>query len=377
MSEFPFTKSEVIQNLINFSKNKISNYSSNRNFDYGKPHNNVSKLSPYLRRRLVSEEEILKVILKHNKIENIEKFVEEIFWRTYWKGWLECHPWIYDQYELYNKKTIIPQKTGIECFDHWKEELIDTGYLHNHSRMWFASIWIFTLGYSWQSGANFFRDHLIDYCPASNTLGWRWVAGLQTIGKPYIATAKNIQYFTNKRFYPKDQLKEKYILSVKNISNGKPIDFAIPYENIFKKRENIGVILNDNDLSLNNIIREKGIAFDCCLFSQQHKSVLVNNFQKKIYEDIRNVEQDILTVNKFEDIFKWLKNKNIKNLILPYETVGNKIFCKNGFLNKITELGVNFNFYLRKWDANAFPYSTKGFFNLKKQIKNLLGKADI
>ena len=88
---------------------------------------------------------------------------------------------------MYNEDQCIPKKTGIKCFEHWKEELLDTGYLHNHSRMWFASIWIFTLGYSWQSGANFFKNNLLDYCPASNTLGWRWVAGLQTIGKPYIA----------------------------------------------------------------------------------------------------------------------------------------------------------------------------------------------
>ena len=64
-------------------------------------------------------------------------------------------------------------------------------------------------------------------------------------------------------------------------------------------------------------------------------------------------------------------------MILPYESVGNKIFYKNEFLKKITDLDVNFTFYLREWDANAFPHATKGFFNFKKQINSLLNKANI
>ena len=216
MTNFPFTKSEVITNLSNFSQNELQNYASNRNFDYGSPHHNVSKISPYLRRRFISEEEILGIVLKYHKINEIEKFIEEIFWRTYWRGWLESHPWIYDQYKMYDEDQFIPKKTGIKCFEHWKEELLDTGYLHNHSRMWFASIWIFTLGYSWQSGANFFKNNLLDYCPASNTLGWRWVAGLQTIGKPYIARADNIKFFTNGRFFPHNELRECNNLNYQN-----------------------------------------------------------------------------------------------------------------------------------------------------------------
>ena len=81
-------------------------------------------------------------------------------------------------------------------------ELVDTGYLHNHTRMWFASIWIFTLGLPWQLGADFFYRHLLDGDAASNTLSWRWVAGLQTAGKTYLATASNISRYTEGRFSP-------------------------------------------------------------------------------------------------------------------------------------------------------------------------------
>ena len=179
-----------------FCQNELKNYSSKRNFDFGPPHTNVSNLSPYINRRYFNEVKVLLIALKHNKIEKIEKFVQEVFWGTYWKGWLESHPWIYDDYQKEYQYPEIPLSTGIKCFDHWTEELIETGYLHNHARMWYASIWIFTLNKPWKLGANFFKKHLLDWCPASNTLGWRWVAGLQTVGKNYLARAENINFYT-------------------------------------------------------------------------------------------------------------------------------------------------------------------------------------
>ena len=102
MKTFPTTKSELIENLINFSETELSNYSKKRNFDFGPPHKNVSKLSPYLRTRFISEEEVLKIAINRNNIKTIEKFIEEIFWRTYWRGWLELHPIIWQEYEKKN-----------------------------------------------------------------------------------------------------------------------------------------------------------------------------------------------------------------------------------------------------------------------------------
>ncbi|MCK7502530.1 MAG: hypothetical protein MZW92_81430 [Comamonadaceae bacterium] len=72
--------------------------------------------------------------------------------------------------------------------------------LHNHARLWFASLWIFTLELPWALGADFFLRHLLDGDPASNTLSWRWVVGLQTPGKIYLARADNIARFTAGRF---------------------------------------------------------------------------------------------------------------------------------------------------------------------------------
>ena len=205
---FPTNKADIYKNLDFFIENFLQNYTSNRNFDLGPPHPNVSKLSPYIKRRFLSEKEILETIFPKYSLNLVDKFVQEIFWRTYWRGWLEFHPKVYSEFEKNTKQYEIPKKTGIECFDHWTEELLDTGYLHNHARMWYASIWIFTLKRSWEEGAKFFSDYLIDWCPASNTLGWRWVAGIQTIGKNYIARSENIKTFTSNKFYPENQLNE-------------------------------------------------------------------------------------------------------------------------------------------------------------------------
>ncbi|OYX89674.1 MAG: hypothetical protein B7Y78_14350, partial [Caulobacter sp. 35-67-4] len=104
-------------------------------------------------------------------------------------------------------------RTGIEGFDDWVLELRQTGYLHNHARMWFASIWIFTLQLPWTLGADFFLRHLIDADAASNTMSWRWVAGLQTPGKTYLASTDNIARYTNHRFAPKGLATEARVIA--------------------------------------------------------------------------------------------------------------------------------------------------------------------
>jgi Deoxyribodipyrimidine photolyase len=243
--------------------------------------------------------------------------------------------------------------------------------------MWFASIWIFTLGYNWQSGANFFEKNLLDFCPASNTLGWRWVAGLQTINKPYLAKSNNIQYFTNGRFYPKGQLNENVSLSFPNPNQNKTLTFKEPKKVLFDNNNKLGIILNKNDLSLNQIFDKKKMEYDCCLYLVEHKNKLINIFQKKIFNDILKKNKRCCFTKNFNDIFQWLILKKIKNLVLPYETVGNKIFNDNQFISKLNELNINYMFFMRDWDRLAFPHATKGFFKFKKNIPDLINLADI
>ncbi len=178
----------------------------------------TTALSPFLRRRLLLEEEAVAAALAAHGPQAAERFVGEVFWRTYFKGHLETHPAAWTGFlaalarERARMETssglrrahaaAVGGTTGIEGFDDWARELVDTGWLHNHARMWFASIWIFTLRLPWELGADFFLRHLLDGDPASNTLSWRWVAGLHTRGKAYAARAENIRRYTDGRFSP-------------------------------------------------------------------------------------------------------------------------------------------------------------------------------
>ena len=192
----------------------IGDYATSRNYADGWT---TSRLSPYIRRRMILEEEVLAFARTVGGLRRVEKFAQEVVWRTYWKGWLEARPSVWKAY-LTQLRTLdetlpgsdqdrlvcaISGKTDLPYFNAWCDELTSTGYLHNHVRMWFASVWIFTLKLPWAMGARFFLDHLLDGDPASNTLSWRWVAGLQTPGKHYLARADNIAKYTNGRWVPK------------------------------------------------------------------------------------------------------------------------------------------------------------------------------
>ena len=378
---FPAKKEQVLKDFRNFSNKNLCLYSKSRNFDMGQPHANVSKLSPYLRRRLVTENEVLQIALETNSISSLEKFIQEIFWRTYWRGWLELRPNVYEDYENGYDGYHLPDKTGIKCFDHWTEELIETGYLHNHARMWYASIWIFTLRKSWVSGANFFKDHLVDWCPASNTLGWRWVAGLQTRGKIYVAKADNIKLFTNDKFFPKGELNENPFFNEdlwKTYERASEISYVKPNLNAC---ENAGVIINKNDLTLNHYLSKEQIILKGCIFHdreyQSSKSAFVNKFDSDIIENLCSDLPSFEFCQTKKAVLKWAKSEKLKYLIFPYETVGNKYFMTSDFINELRNQNIEAIFYMRDWDKYAFPFANKGFFPFKKNISDLLFKNGI
>ena len=210
---FEASRVKAIEKLKNFIEKNLSEYSRLRNFDFGpSKRENVSCLSPYVTHGVLNEIEIIKKSLAKFSFSKNEKFIQEVLWRTYWKGWLELRPNVWNDFlaslndirdEFKNDPNYIKAidgKTNIECFNQWVKELKEINYLHNHTRMWFASIWIFTLNLPWQLGAEFFLKYLYDGDAASNTLGWRWVGGIQTQGKHYLASEWNIKKFTNNRF---------------------------------------------------------------------------------------------------------------------------------------------------------------------------------
>ena len=216
---FPMTRAAGLERLAAFLEHEGAEYAGARNFDLGpEARPTTSTLSPYLRRRLITEAEVVGAAVAAFGDEGAEKFISEVFWRTYFKGHLETHPAAWAGYlalaaEGHERLAVEPGlhrtyeaavegRSGIDCFDAWALELVETGWLHNHARMWFASIWIFTLRLPWALGTEFFMRHLVDGDPASNTLSWRWVAGMHTRGKHYVARAENIRRYTDGRFDP-------------------------------------------------------------------------------------------------------------------------------------------------------------------------------
>ena len=172
-------------------------------------HRNVSRLSAALRYRLLLEDEVVSDTLRTHEFQAVEKWLQEVCWRRYWKGWLEMRPDVWRSWRrrvrelsetlpdavMQRARAMAAGESGVACIDAIARELIATGYLHNHARMWWASYWIHVERLPWELGADVFFRHLLDAAPASNTLSWRWVAGLQTPGKTYLVRQSNIEKY--------------------------------------------------------------------------------------------------------------------------------------------------------------------------------------
>ena len=373
---FEPSRAEALNKLNYFVENNLSEYSKLRNFDFG-PENrsNVSCLSPYITHGVISEKEVIEKSLNKFSFSKNEKFIQEVLWRTYWKGWLELRPNVWSDYlaELNkireefksNQKYLdaIEGKTNIECFNAWTNELKANNYLHNHTRMWFASIWIFTLELPWQLGAEFFMRHLYDGDAASNTLGWRWVAGVQTKGKHYLASEWNIKKFTNNRFNniklnenaPPKVSEKTYSIIKQNLNNPQNLEdknllifennlsFEITdfHSNKFKK---IYLISNKNE---NRSIKlsEKVIKF---------KSLLIED-QEQILK-AKSIDCEVIDISEI---------KKIENFYGLYPTVGENLDYLNSNNLKI-------DYLYRKLDQYSWQYCNKGFFNFKNYIPKII-----
>ena len=138
---FQTSRASAIEKLDNFIEKNLSDYSKQRNFDYGPDkRSNVSCLSPYITHGIISELEVIDKSLKKYSFAKNEKFIQEVLWRTYWKGWLELRPNVWTDYlvELkkikedfknnQNYKNAIEGKTNVECFNYWINELKENNY---------------------------------------------------------------------------------------------------------------------------------------------------------------------------------------------------------------------------------------------------------
>ena len=377
--KFYTCREKALVSLDTFINNDIVNYSSKRNYDFGPTdRKNVSCLSPYVSHRLIDEYEISKKVLSKHSYQKVEKYIQEIYWRVYWKGWLELRPKVWDDFigdlniikESEDYYLAINGQTKIECFNDWVKEIKEYNYLHNHARMWFASIWIFTLGLPWQKGAEFFMKHLLDGDAASNTLSWRWVGGLQTKGKHYLAQSWNIGKFLNKK-YANIELKENAPSLIDNR------EYKIsPIEIQKNNSKNEYLIVFENDLSIESFkIKDyKKIYFVLLDNKSRHLELdsKVLNYKKNIIKDhIKEIDDSFILVN--EDEIEELLG-SLKNFDIVYPSIGeNMSFIKK----KVKEKNLNLNFITREEDIFCWNFSNKGYFNFKSNIPKILAKFQL
>ena len=372
------TRIEAKKNLTYFIEEKLVNYSKLRNFKIDiDDKTTTSNLSPYITHGILSENEVIRESLKKHSYLTSEKFIQEILWRIYWRGWLELRPQVWKNYlknlkklkdEFKDNKKYIQVTEGnsnIECFNDWVKELKESNYLHNHARMWFASIWIFTFNLPWELGAAFFMKYLYDGDTASNTLSWRWVAGIQTKGKHYLAKEWNIKKFTNEK-YKKIEINE----------NALPIKENIEYSIINKELKNQKIEGNKKLLIFENNLFFENSEYNDKIFE---KIIIVKNDNRKnsLCKKVINFKNDLINdqlnrLNKKSiscDIINIDDIKKIKeDFYIFYPYVGENLDFIN--LNNLTKV----NFLYREIDLFAWQYCNKGFFNFKNYIPKIIQK---
>jgi len=363
-------------------------YAANRNTDTGPSYRkNVSQLSPWVRTRLLPEWIIIKRVLEQHSLSSASKFIDEVCWRTYWKGWLQLRPEVWDNYldELniqfgeWGKKEIyvstIAGQSGIECMDAWTRELIETGYLHNHARMWYASIWIHTLKLPWTLGAAFFLTHLLDGDPASNTLSWRWVAGLHTPGKTYLASPDNIRKYTNNRF-----VVDELLAKIPSVPNAPPLPShrILPELKTPPSKAKLGLLIQEDDLSALTWIPEQidiqAVAglFPRDIYKAHTIADKVVDFRNTCMKNV--LSQGTPCFDSVNEITNWAEAEALDAVFMAEVPVGLWNTLLNELKTELKQREIDLYLVRHWWDATLHPHANAGFFRFKKAIPEVLSK---
>ncbi|MFK7939186.1 MAG: FAD-binding domain-containing protein [Roseovarius sp.] len=348
---------------------------------------------------MLTEQEVVAAALAEHGPEQAEKFVQEVIWRSYFKGWLERRPGIWSSYRsgLHSDRQSVDADprlmeqfesaqsgtTGLTCFDAWMTELRDTGYLHNHARMWFASIWIFTFQLPWRLGADLFYRHLLDGDPASNTLSWRWVAGLHTRGKVYQAQAWNIAKFTAGRFAPNESDLASDVVGLDQIEEPQGLPEAAPLRKCVppKPGQPTALLITEEDCLLEDFdlagldIRTAARLRTSHLRSDQPVSGRVIAFEDAALADTAQrcgVDAPQMDADDPAALAEWAASNGAVQIATPYAPTGPLRDMLEQAAPALASHGIILSEWQRDWDRQIWPYATAGFFKVKKRIPHLL-----
>lgn len=361
---------------------RVPFYAQHRSYD--RPdHREVSRLSHWIRYRVITEEECVQAVLARHSFEVAEKFIQEILWRTYWKGWLEMRPSLWVRY-VGDVERLVPiweenptyraaceGQTDLLFFNDWVKELCATGYLHNHTRMWFASVWIFTLQLPWQLGAAFMFHHLLDADPASNTLSWRWVAGLHTPGKIYLARPDNIATFSEGRWQPKSS---ELVDDARPVESDAPVEITplVDVSSVPPPADSL-ILIHDEDLTVDLSEELGGSPFQYMILNDERL-----HLERKVREHLISLRKDTanrcgaLSVSTVEEVVSLVERVGIKQLHAFMPPVG---YGRASVLTVTEELlrrGFPVIWHRRGWDTDYMPLARAGFFPFWQRVKPFL-----
>ncbi|MFO1451260.1 MAG: FAD-binding domain-containing protein [Opitutaceae bacterium] len=383
MPDFVPTREAGLSRLHAFVPRALR-YAEERDFDRpGQP--SVSRLSPWLQRRLVTEAETCEAVRTAHPWSRAEKYIQEVCWRTYWKGWLEHRPEVWRRYGDAVRRLrespppgyveAIEGRTGLPGFDDWAHELVRTGWLHNHARMWFASIWIFTLRLPWELGAEFFWRHLLDGDAAANTLSWRWVAGLHTPGKTYLARADTIARFTDGRFNPVGKLALEavplvepplgapvepwYPPATRNPPVG-PVGLWLHPEDLCVESANLGEVTPVGVLALwsESLAVKQAWADPVVSFTQAALADGASRAAVAWSADLRVVRAD----DPGPAVVDWARSLGLRTVIALRPAVGPWLDAGLAVEAELDRAGIALRWYRRDWDTLLYPAAKRGFF---------------
>ncbi|BDG71361.1 FAD-binding domain-containing protein [Roseomonas fluvialis] len=379
------TRTAALARLAEFAPRMGRAYAAGRNHDPGPgARRDVSMLSPHIRHRLLTEQEMVARALAHHASQAAEKFIQEVFWRSYWKGWLELRPSVWTRFVTARDRALanpppgydaaLRGQTGIDCFDAWMHELIDTGWLHNHARMWFASIWIFTLRLPWVLGADVFLRHLLDADAASNTLSWRWVAGMQTRGKHYVARAENIARYTDGRFDPRGCLDE----DPAPLDDG-PAPPPAPLAPAQPPPEGPALLLlheddlhpESLDLGRAGIVAVAGIAVPQARSPRGCAPAAAAFAQAAVDDGLARAAAHFgVAARRVDsaDVVAFASGCGARRVVTPHAPVGWTAGALAPLRAALETQGIALHGLRRDWDSLCWPHATRGFFAFRENI---------
>ena len=246
--------------------------------------------------------------------------------------------------------------------------------------MWYASIWVHTLKLPWQLGADWFLRNLFDGDPASNTLSWRWVAGLHTQGKSYLAKRDNILKYTDNRFKLDVALANEAI-DVGQVDHPSPIILEelppIP------KGKRLGILITLEDLSAIDWLDKKADSvaqagyFPLDAYEKHNMAPSVIKFHQESMINQMNKSMPLFIDQGAAKVLEWIKAESLDAIIIAEPPIGPTQTSLKSLITSLELSGTNFYWARHWWDAALYPYATHGFFRFKKAIPSAISQLKV